>query len=336
MAAQIPVKASTQEHLDIADIVDDLVILKNGNVALILQTTAINFGLLSESEQDATIFAYAGLLNSLSFPVQIVIRSKRSDISTYIKLLKQQEERQNNPDLKNQIRKYREFIEATVQQNQVLDKSFYFVIPFSVMQIGTTGAISALTTKGKKLPYTKDYILQQAKTNLYPKRDHLIKQLNRLGLSARQLTTQELVELFYDIYNPTEVASEKVAVDVKEYTAPMVAPAIETSKPSSASSLAYHQQLEKFKAQQETPQAIMPKQQRVTSQQLSPQEALQQKMQAQPQAPPEASQTTKASYNQQEALKALQEAMAKAQELLKKSSPNTPANPQGPNENRGG
>lgn len=318
MAAQTPIRASTQEHLEIADIKDDLVLLKNGNVSLILKTTAVNFGLLSEKEQDAIIFAYAGLLNSLTFPVQIVIRSKRSDVSTYIKLLNNQEERQTNPDLKAQIRKYKEFILATVQQNQVLDKSFYFVIPFSIMEMGTAGAISSLIgKKGKNLPYQKEYILEQAKANLYPKRDHLIKQLTRLGLNARQLTTQELVELFYDIYNPTEVASEKVAADIKDYTAPLVSPLIDTIKQKAP-------QPETKPIQPIAPnsenQVVMPK--RTTSSFTATKEALEKKLTGEetgdsPLAT--SSQTTQISQNQQKALKALQEAMAKAKEALKEN-----------------
>ena len=78
------IKASTQEHLDIYTIKDHLVFCKDGSVALVLQTTAINFGLLSDEEQDATIYSYAALINSLSFPIQILIRSQRKDVSEYI------------------------------------------------------------------------------------------------------------------------------------------------------------------------------------------------------------------------------------------------------------
>ena len=342
MPNKVPVKASTQEHLEVADVRDDLVLLKNGSVALILQTTAVNFGLLSETEQDATIFAYAGLLNSLSFSVQIVIRSKRSDVSAYIKLLNQQEARQTNPDLKTQIRKYREFVSATVQQNQVLDKSFYFVIPFSALQLGTAGAVSALTGKSKKLPYPKDYILDRAKTNLYPKRDHLTKQLNRIGLNARQLTTQELVELFYDIYNPTEVAAEKVSADVKDYIAPIVAPAVEVAQEIRPAV----QTKEPLRPSQKTmtPEAgeTLPKSTGAPiSQTTTGQEALQQKLTAKPAEQPTTpvgepaatstslpmSQTSKSSQSQQEALKALQEAMTKAQETLKNRQTITQSQP---------
>lgn len=224
---KIAIKSTTQEHLDIEDIRDDMVILKDGSVDLILQTTAVNFGLLSETEQDALIYAYAGLLNSLSFPLQIVIRSRKMDISSYLELLKQAENRQINENLRFQMKKYREFVEAMIRENNVLDKRFYLVIPFSSLELGAKSATGSFLKGGRgSLPFSKDYILQKAKVALYPKRDHILKQLGRLGLKAKQLTTENLVELFYDIYNPASVGVQKLMVGPKDLTVPIIEPAI--------------------------------------------------------------------------------------------------------------
>ncbi len=234
-AQQTPIRATTQEHLDIEDIRDDLVILKDGSCCLILETTAINFGLLSEPEQDATIYAYAGFLNSLSFPVQIVIRSQRKDISSYLQLLKRAEEKQEESLLKEQIQKYRVFVERIVKENQVLDKNFYIIIPFSSLELGVSSSLSQSFTRKKKLPFPIDYILEKAKITLYPKRDHLISQFGRLGLKARQLKTQEMLDLFYQIYNP-EAFGQKIAA-TKSYNAPLVSPAIKQTTKKEASSV---------------------------------------------------------------------------------------------------
>src|SRR3989338_7412211 len=91
-----PIRATTQEFLEIEDIIDDIIILTNGSAALIIETTAVNFGLLSEEEQDGLIYAYASFLNSLSFPLQIVILSKRMDISLYIEYLESEEGKTSN------------------------------------------------------------------------------------------------------------------------------------------------------------------------------------------------------------------------------------------------
>ncbi|MDP3998366.1 MAG: hypothetical protein Q8P89_02025 [bacterium] len=213
------IRSSTQEFLEIEDIKNDLVILRDGSCCLILQVSAINFGLLSEEEQEAIIAAYASLLNSLSFPVQIVIISKRKDVFSYLESLKKAEEKNTEEKIREQIRKYRDFIEQTVRKSNVLDKNFYLVIPFSSLELGPQGAVKVLIKK-KNLPFPKEYILERAKTALLPKREHLVKQLNRLGLKAFQLNTQGLLNLFYTLYNP-EVVGERMA-EAQDYQKPLV------------------------------------------------------------------------------------------------------------------
>ncbi|MCL4397924.1 hypothetical protein M1403_02765 [Patescibacteria group bacterium] len=196
------IRGTTQIFLEIADIRDDLVLLPDGSVALIVGVSAVNFGLLSEKEQEAIIFAYAGFLNSLNFAVQIVVRSQQKDISAYLEKLTAEEKKQTNPLLAKQIASYRDFILQTVKDNNVLDKKFYIVVPFSSLELGAGSATKGLVKKQKKLPLPPETILEKAKTALFPKRDHVLRQLGRLGLKAKQLTTSELIELFYDIYNP--------------------------------------------------------------------------------------------------------------------------------------
>lgn len=220
MAEITLIKASTQEFLDIADIVDDLVLVSDGSCALVLATTALNFGLLSEREQEATIYAYAALLNSLSFPIQIVVRSQRKDVSSYLKQLEVAETKQRNQLLVGMIRSYRKFVAETVRENNVLEKKFYVAIPFSALELGISrSALSGLKPGKKSLPYDKKYILEKAKIALYPKRDHLMRQFNRLGLVVHQLNTQELIQLFFDIYNPESGAKLTAA---QEYAQPIV------------------------------------------------------------------------------------------------------------------
>lgn len=221
-------KASTQEHLDIEDITENMVILKTGNVAIIMSASAVNFDILSEAEQDATIYAYAAFLNSLSFPLQVIIRSKKADITTYYHHLENSMKEQPNPDLKRQIQKYMEFIQATVQQKTILDKQFYLIITFSPLELGLRGLKKTPANKNK----SKAQIISNAKVNLFPKRDHIIKQAARLGLTAEQLSTKELIELFYDIYNPAPTGTQRIILDTAAYDAPMVKPAVESPAPA--------------------------------------------------------------------------------------------------------
>jgi hypothetical protein len=226
MAVKKVIEATTQDHLEIEDVLDNLVLLKDGSAAMIITTTAVNFGLLSESEQDATIYAYAALLNSLTFPIQIVIRSNKKDITGYEKLLAEQEQKAIKPENKDRIRKYREFIEETVRQRNVLDKKFYVIIPFYFLELGVAKSASAVVKSGRaNLPFPKEYIVGRAKMTLEPKRDHIIHQLSRLGLRARQLTTKEIIQLFFEIYNP-DSSQGQILADSKEYETPIVQPAI--------------------------------------------------------------------------------------------------------------
>lgn len=210
----VPIRSTTQEHLDIDDIRDDLVILKGNSAAMVIQTSSVNFGLLSEAEQDATIYTYAALLNSLTFPIQIVIRSEQKDVTSYINLLAAQELKQTNPLLKSHITSYKQFVAQTVKEGNVLDKKFYIVIPFSHLELGLAATHSV----------SVDYLIKKALTALKPKRDHLVRQFARLGLRTHQLTTTELINLFFTSYNPHHPHQQ--FAPTKEYTRPLTQAAI--------------------------------------------------------------------------------------------------------------
>lgn len=197
----IPIRSSTQEFIEIEGIDHDVVMFVDGSCALVITTSAVNFGLLSEKEQEAIIYAYAGLLNSLSFPVEILIRSQHKDISSYLLLLEEQQRRQKNPKLIKNISDYRAFVASTVKEKDVLDKKFYFIIPFSSLELGISTKV-LFGNKKKGLPYEKSYIYDRALTVLTPKRDHILRLLNRLGLMGKQLTSEQLTRLFFSIYNP--------------------------------------------------------------------------------------------------------------------------------------
>lgn len=200
--------ASTQDHLDLKTIVDDLVITKSGSVSLVLQTNAINFDLLAEYEQDSKIYAFAGLLNSLTFHIQILIRTKRIDITNYVQYLKSQKKSDMSEGLKEMLEIYTEFIQNLIVQNNVLDKNFYIVIPFNpAARLPGANIFDAKKTKEEKdaqLAMKQDELIEKAKIFLYPKRDHILKQLSRMGLAGHQLSNQELITEFYTTYNPEE------------------------------------------------------------------------------------------------------------------------------------
>ncbi len=197
-----PLYDTTQDRIPIADIIHDIVLFKDGSAALIIESTSLNFGLLNEVEQEAVIASYAGLLNSFNFPVQIMVRSQRQDIGNYIRFLDDAKKDIKNAKLMVLINDYQRFIVESVKKKNVLSKSFYLVIPFSKEELGLAKSVTALGIKKQFVPFPKSYVLKKARVSLYPKRDHLIRQARRLGVELHQLTTAQLIELFYHIYNP--------------------------------------------------------------------------------------------------------------------------------------
>jgi len=214
------------------DIKDDLVVLKSGDVAAVITTTAVNFALLSEIEQDALIAAFSMLLNSITFPMQVVIRSKRVDISNYLTKVVQTERSLTDPLLKQQAQSYRKYIQEIIKVNDVLDKKFYVVVPSGsakYQELGSSpfdwiGRLLGMHTKRVKV--NVEQALLRAKPDLLPKVEHLIGEFNRLGIKARQLNTQEIVELYFDFYNPATAQSQRVRTSIGDYKTALVEPAI--------------------------------------------------------------------------------------------------------------
>ena len=203
-----PISASTQSFIEVEDVKDDILLLKDFSAALVIEVGAVNFSLLSFDEQSSMVYAFSTLLNSLSFPVQILILSKKMDISSYLEYVGLKITKQKGELLKQRLTSYREFIKNLVKKNTVLEKRFFFVVPFSPLEMG----ISGTNAKGMH----KEYVITRAKTSLYPKRDHLVRLLARIGLHANVLQGQKLVELLYNLYNPS--ATGRMLAPIESYT----------------------------------------------------------------------------------------------------------------------
>ena len=196
------INSTTQKFIEIEDIADNLVLLSGGRACLVIEVMATNFTLQSKEDQQAKILSYASLLNSLSFPIQIVIISRRVDISSYLTLLDGESQRTQNQMLSTHIRMYRDFVAQLVQKNSVLDKKFYLVISYSILEKGATGVADIKH---------KDVFVKDAKTLLDSKATSIAQELQRIGLKSKILGKKGLAELYYGIYN-----SEAGKVSVSE------------------------------------------------------------------------------------------------------------------------
>ena len=185
-------KPTTQKFTGIEDIQDDIVILSGRQACQVIEITAVNFALQSLEEQQSKIQSYASLLNSLSYSVQIVIASRKLDISSYLLILEHEAKTTTNPKLASHISNYRNFVADLVKNNDVLDKRFYMVISYSFLEKGAVGTSSA---KNKKA------FVMDAKNMLESKTLTVLQELNHIGLQSKVLRRDELIKVYYEIFN---------------------------------------------------------------------------------------------------------------------------------------
>lgn len=199
--------APAQQFLAIDTIREDIVILKDGGFRVVLMCSSLNFALKSTDEQDATIFQYQNFLNSLDFPVQFVIQSRRLNVSPYLDSLKERQKEEDNELLKIQIAEYVEFVKTFVDATNIMSKVFYAVIPFTPPLAEHVGFLKDFI---KYIPFQKRALgvdassFEERKNQLWQRADTVVAGLQRFGIRSAPLNTEELIELFYGLYNPTE------------------------------------------------------------------------------------------------------------------------------------
>jgi len=203
---------STQDFIAVKDIDNDVVILKSGGLRQVVIVSGINLDLKSEEEKNSVLGLYQRFLNSLDFPIQILVHSRKFNIESYIKNVEEREKLEINELLKNQIFEYKQFIKTFVEQNDIMTKMFLVVIPFtSVNLIPKKGLFGFFK---KKSPSVETDLNSQEKEidyrQLRQRTDQVIDGLQSIGLRAVALNNEELTELFYNFYNPETISKEKL------------------------------------------------------------------------------------------------------------------------------
>ncbi|MEX0878056.1 MAG: hypothetical protein WDZ40_04385 [Candidatus Spechtbacterales bacterium] len=202
----MPSTATTQSFIPIDNIRNDVVVVKGGELRAILQVSSVNFALKSHDEQEATIYQYQNFLNSLDFPIQILVNSRMMNVDEYVGTIQAMEAKQRSDLLKMQTQEYVKFIQRFVQEANIVSTDFYLIVPFSLIDVATTqgganermksliGKQSQLgTMEAEKFLYFKGQLMQRV--------DFVASGLHRMGISASMMTTEELVSLFWSIYN---------------------------------------------------------------------------------------------------------------------------------------
>jgi hypothetical protein len=214
--------ASTQEHLRIAEIRDGVIILTSGELRQVLLVSSINFALKSEDEQNAIVFQFQNFLNSLTFPIQIVMQSRRLDLAPYLGQLQERMDNEQNELIRLQIADYIEFIKRLLSVANIMDKNFFVVVPFSPPATKKGGLFSQIFGSSKRLqPRFPADLFATYKQQLTQRVSVVSSGLSSIGLRSALLTTQQLVELFYAAYNPEEATKERLT-----YTQLLAAPIV--------------------------------------------------------------------------------------------------------------
>lgn len=195
---------TTQDFVPIQEIRDGIVVLKDGTMRAVVMASSLNFALKSQDEQNSIIFQFQNFVNSLDFPVQIFIQSKKLDIRPYISLLEDKYKEQVSDLMKIQTREYIEFIRTFVENTNIMSKSFFVVIPYTPSLISTgNNPLQNIFGKKKNTEAVGNTAEFEEYRNQLDQRVSVIEQgLVRCGIRVAQLGTEEVVELLYKIFNP--------------------------------------------------------------------------------------------------------------------------------------
>jgi type IV secretory pathway VirB4 component len=214
---------SSQSLLSLHQIRKGVIILKNGSLRSILAISGINLDLKSENEQSSILINWRNLLNNLDFQLEVVAHSRRVNIETYLNFLQEKINQETNSLLKLQGEDYHTFINGLVAGNNIMKKKFYVVIPYDSVIIQPKDILSQIKEAYKSLLNLK----RQAFSNVQPlsnenfnqyyqqlmiRQNNIINNFTRMGLQAQPLTTKELIELFFNLYNPETFERESINI----------------------------------------------------------------------------------------------------------------------------
>lgn len=214
---------STQSNIKIAGIKDGIVFLDDGGYRFILSCSTINFALKSEQEQNSLVFQYQSFLNSLHFPIQIVMQSKKLDLTPYLKKVSDLKDKQTNELIKMQATDYIDFVGNLINVANIMKKNFYVVIPYQPVSLSKGTVFEKIFKKPAAGPLrvTEDE-LKRHREELAQRANTVALGLGGMGIQCVQLNTEEIIELFYKVYNP-EVSGKERVEDAEQLTSSFIA-----------------------------------------------------------------------------------------------------------------
>jgi type IV secretory pathway VirB4 component len=214
-----PNLSNAQDLVAIEAIRDDTVVMKGGSLRQVLMVGGVNFSLKSETEQNIITQTYQNFLNSIDFPLEIIVHSRKINIERYLASLDERRAQEPSPLLQSQIAEYSEFIKKFVSENEIMAKTFLVVVPFSAVSLPRAESFARFNPFRKKTAAAEERAHQATEADFAHNVGQLKQRVARvqegllaIGLETKILGNQELVELFYNFYNPETVEKERLAV----------------------------------------------------------------------------------------------------------------------------
>ncbi len=196
--------SATQEFVPIERVRDGIVILKTGEIRTVLITNSLNLGLKSEDEQQAVLSQFQNFLNSLDFPIQIFVQSRKLNIKPYMELLQERSALVKEDLLKIQIHEYMGFIAKFTEESNIMTKHFFVTVPYFNEETQSINTSSIMSMVGGTAPKNPQTSFETSRIQLEQRVSTVSQGLSRFGLRTQRLGTEEVVELFYKLFNPNE------------------------------------------------------------------------------------------------------------------------------------
>lgn len=221
---------TTQNSLYFAEVRDGIIIMNDGSFRAVVRAESINFDLMSAQEQEAVEYSYQGFLNSLYFQTQIFIKSRKIDMRPYLERLSKIRTEMDNMLLAMLMEDYIYFISDLVEQTNIMSKEFYIIVPYypdeslqKTLEQTKSAFANLLNKDGKKGPVViNEQDLETAKTELKNRVQNVVNGLLQVGINSAPLSTQELIQLLYNTYNPDTATRQTLGGDISNLQAPVI------------------------------------------------------------------------------------------------------------------
>lgn len=210
----MPATLPTQQFVEIQEIKNGAVFLKKGGLRKLLMVGGVNFDLKSQAEQTLILGAFQNFLNTLDFPIQFFIHSRKVNIGPYLERINWRKEDESNELLKIQIEEYIDFIRAFVEENPIINKTFFAVVPYDPLPIttGVRGILSLFKKSSGTAAEQEKTKEEERLEQLHQRVDQVVAGLEQIGLRAQPLNDEELKELFYNLYNPQLIEKKRAEI----------------------------------------------------------------------------------------------------------------------------